>query len=151
MGSEEQQQQLSDYVRFVETVLKPKLLAAESGAAAVRTEIADYRELARHLHDRIRSGTIDRPIDSEVDLGHRRVFCAARVENPARLFVGVGLGFHVELTPEEATGAAERRVSFLEAHRLKAKESEIEEIKTHISSASMILDRLHRTETVDDR
>ena len=137
------EEQLSNYVHFVEKVLKPKLLNAESEANIVRAEISNYEELETQTKDRIAAGNTGDPIESMVDLGHKTIFCNAVVNNPKRMFVKLGMGFHVELTPEEASKFAKKRISFLKANKLKEKESEINEIKGHIQSASMILDQLH--------
>ena len=143
MSSEDLQLQLSNYVHFVGNVLKPKLLNAESEASIVRAEIINFEELATHMKDRITSGKTGESTESMVDLGHKTIFCNAMVNNPNKIFVKVGIGFHVELTPEEASIFAKKRISFLKANKLKEKESEVKEIKGHIQSASIILDQLH--------
>mmetsp|Transcript_9219 Transcript_9219/g.22901 ORF Transcript_9219/g.22901 Transcript_9219/m.22901 type:complete len:150 (-) Transcript_9219:189-638(-) len=143
MSSEELEEQLSNYVHFVEKNLKPKLLNAESEANIIRAEISNYEELATSMNERIKAGTTDESIEAIVDLGYRTIFCNAKVKDPQKLFVKVGMGFHVELTPDEAARYSRKRVSFLKANKLKQKESEITEVKGHIQSASMILDQLH--------
>jgi prefoldin alpha subunit len=143
MDSEHLQEQVSNYEHFVKKVLQPKLSVAESEANTVRAEITNYGELATSMKDRIASGETGESIKSMVDLGHRTVFCNAVVNNPKKIFVKVGLGFHVELTPEEASKFAKKRISFLNTYKLEEKESEIKDIKGHIQSASIILDQLH--------
>ena len=138
MSSEDLEEQLSTYVHFVEQKLKPKLLNAESKANIVRAEISNYNELANSTEDENGDS-----LESTVDLGHRIIFCNAKVKDPKKIFVKLGMGFHVELTPEEASKFSKKRISFLKANRLKEKESEIKEIKGHIQSASMILDQLY--------
>ena len=143
MSSKDSQDQITHYVTFVEKNLKPKLLDAESAASVVRAEITDYEELTRRLKERTTSDTTDEPIESMVDMGYKTFFCNAVVKEPSRIFVKVGLGFHVEMTPEEASEFAKKRISYLRKNRLAERESEIKEIKGHIHSASMILDQLH--------
>ena len=143
MSSEDLQEQLSYYIRFVEKVLKPKLLNAESAANVVRAEITNYEELAARMKGRTTAGKDEEPIEHMVDIGHKTVFCNAVVKEPNKIFVKVGIGFHVELTPEEASKFAKKRISFLRANKLEEKETEIKEIKAHIQSASIILDQLH--------
>lgn len=143
MASEDLEEQLSTYVHFVEKNLKPKLLNAESEANVVRTEISNYEELASQMKERSEAGTSGEPIESMVDLGHRTIFCNAKVKNPEKIFVKLGMGFHVELTPDEASKFSKKRISYLKANKLKEKEAKIQEIKGHIQSASMILDQLH--------
>ena len=142
MSSEDSiQEQVTYYIRFVEKILKPKLLNAESAANIVRAEITNYEELVTRMKD-----TTDKnePIESLVDIGHKTIFCNAVVKEPSKIFVKVGMGFHVELSPEEATEFSNKRVAFLRANKLSEKESEIKDIKGHIQSASIILDQLHK-------
>ena len=143
MSSQQPEEQLSNYVHFVEKNLKPKLLNAELEANIIRAEISNYEELATTTNDRIAAGTTGESIETMVDLGHRTIFCNAKVKDPKKMFVKVGMGFHVELTPEEASKFSKKRISFLKANKLKQKDSEIKEIKEHIQSASMILDQLY--------
>ncbi|VEU45321.1 unnamed protein product [Pseudo-nitzschia multistriata] len=143
MGSDDLQDQLSHYAKFVETVLKPKLSSAESEAGVVRAEIAEYRELKAKADERTKKGLAGEPLEALVDLGHGALFCNAVVRDPDRMFVKVGLGFHAEMTLAEASEFASKRISYLRANRLEKRESEIKEIQGHIQSASMILDQLH--------
>lgn len=144
MGSrDDTQQQISKYVHFVKNVLKPKLSNVESEASIVRAEITNYEELTKHIKDRISAGKTLESIKSIVDLGNKTIFCRATVEDPSKLMVKVGMGFYVELTPEDASKFAKKRISFLKSNKLKEKESEMIEIKRHIQSASNILDQLH--------
>jgi len=92
MDSEDLQEQLSSYVHFVEKVLKPKLLNAESGADIIRTEIASYKEFVERLKDRTVPKNGDK---SMVDLGHRTVFCDAVVNDAETIFMKAGMGFYV--------------------------------------------------------
>mmetsp|Transcript_5010 Transcript_5010/g.11145 ORF Transcript_5010/g.11145 Transcript_5010/m.11145 type:complete len:148 (+) Transcript_5010:115-558(+) len=143
MSSKDSRDQITHYITFVEKILKPKLLNAESAASVVRAEITDYEELTRRLKERTAAGKTDEPIESMVDIGYRTLFCNAVVKEPSRIFVKIGLGFHLEMIPEEASKFAKKRISYLRKYRLAEKESEIKEIKGHIHSASMILDQLH--------
>ena len=145
MSSDDLQDQLSHYIRFIEKVLRPKLLNAESEAGVVRAEIANYEDLAKQMNERAATplGKEEEPMESMVDLGHETLFCNAVVREPNKIFVRVGMGFHVELTPGEASDFSKKRISFLRSTKLSEKESEIKEIKGHIHSASMILDQLH--------
>mmetsp|Transcript_58326 Transcript_58326/g.65227 ORF Transcript_58326/g.65227 Transcript_58326/m.65227 type:complete len:138 (-) Transcript_58326:96-509(-) len=129
------QEQLSYYLRFVETVLKPRLETAESAANIIREEIANYEELRNNKE----------PIDESimVDIGHKTIFCNAKVREPNRIFLHVGMGFHVEFTHSEACEFGKKRISFLRATKLKEKEIEIEEIKEHIQSTTIVLDQLY--------
>eukprot|EP00536_Pseudo-nitzschia_multiseries_P007633 jgi/Psemu1/196045/e_gw1.181.42.1 len=143
MGSEDLQDQLTHYVSFLEENLKPRLLNAESAASIVRAEITDYEELTRRLDERTATGKPEEPLEYMMDIGHKTLFCNAVVKKPSKIFVKVGLGFHVEMKLDEASKFAKQRISYLRKHRLAEKQAVIKEIKGHIQSASMILDQLY--------
>jgi prefoldin alpha subunit len=141
------QDQLSYYLRFVETILKPKLEKAEIAANIVREEITNYEELVTLMKATKTTAINDDESESNsnimVDIGHKTIYCNATVKDLNKIFVHVGMGFHVELTTTEASEFATKRIIFLRATPLKEKEVEIIEIKDHIQSATIILDQLY--------
>jgi prefoldin alpha subunit len=146
------QDQLSYYLRFVETILKPKLEKAEIAANIVREEITNYEELVTRMKaTKTTPSTTAIAINDDesesnnimVDIGHKTIYCNATVKDLNKIFVHVGMGFHVELTTTEASEFATKRIIFLRATPLKEKEVEIIEIKDHIQSATIILDQLY--------
>ena len=148
------QDQLSYYLRFVETILKPKLEKAEIAANIVREEITNYEELVTRMKatKTTPSTTATKKDDVSgtnnnnnimVDIGHNAIYCNATVKDLNKIFVHVGMGFHVELNTTEASEFATKRIVFLRATPLKEKEVEIIEIKDHIQSATIILDQLY--------
>jgi len=153
------QDQLSYYLRFVDTILKPKLEKAEIAANTVREEITNYEELVTRMKATTKttpSSTTTTAISDDesesesvsnnnimVDIGHKAIYCNATVKDLNKIFVHVGMGFHVELTTTEASEFATKRIVFLRATPLKEKEVEIIEIKDHIQSATIILDQLY--------
>jgi prefoldin subunit 5 len=159
-SSDEIQNQLSEYARFVEEVLKPQLEEAKSLANEVRTEIADYEDLGQRLESLMMpaskpssgDGTNEiqkqqqhlkqKGMTSMVDLGYKTVFCNAVVRDTTMIFVNVGMGFHVQMPIEDARDFASKRISFLRTSKLKARESKEAEIMDHIQSASIILNQL---------
>eukprot|EP00043_Microstomoeca_roanoka_P015072 m.150244 g.150244 ORF g.150244 m.150244 type:complete len:124 (-) comp16168_c1_seq2:1772-2143(-) len=52
-------------------------------------------------------------LHTKVDLGHG-FFCQAKVPDAEHLFVSIGYGFHLELTPTEAIDFAKKRIKLLE-------------------------------------
>ncbi|KIY94789.1 hypothetical protein MNEG_13172 [Monoraphidium neglectum] len=123
LSAQELQSKVLDYESFVEDVLKKKLAAIGRRRAALEAEREELAELRRGVLAlqavRGRLGTRAgregrRELKSLVDLGSG-VFCQARVPDASRLFVAVGLGFHVECTLEEAAQLAERRREALQA------------------------------------
>jgi prefoldin alpha subunit len=147
------QDQLSYYLRFVETILKPKLEKAEIAANIVREEITNYEELVTRMKATQTTSTTTKATTSVkdesdsnnimVDIGHKTIYCNATVKDLNKIFVHVGMGFHVELNPTEASEFATKRIIFLRASSLQEKEVEITEIKDHIQSATIILDQLY--------
>ena len=149
MNSEDPQEHVSYYIHFVENVLKPRLEKAQAAANTVQAEITAFEELMTrikgiemdsHYND---DGGRDKEaiIETMVDLG-KQVFCNAVPREPKKIFVSVGMGFHVELSITEASNFAKKRISFLRANKLSEREREIKEIKDHIQSATIILTQL---------
>jgi prefoldin subunit 5 len=52
------------------------------------------------------------------------------------------MGFHVEMTFNEALDFVEKRIRFLRNNKLAEKEKKIDEISEHISSATSLLQQL---------
>jgi len=100
------------YEAFLNDHLKPDLKALQEARDRVYSEIADFEALkksilvARELEE-------GQPLKAKVDLGCN-FYAQARVDDPRRIFVEVGLGFFVELTLEEALKFADKRVKRLE-------------------------------------
>jgi prefoldin subunit 5 len=169
---DEIRRQLSEYSKFVENVLKPQLAAAVAAANLVRGEVAEYEALgvrldlllrpvgAPKLHSCVdddddgsskekqhqqqqRQQQHPKPVvESMVDLGYGAVFCRAVVRDPTKIFVHVGMGFHVEMTMEGAREFVSQRTSFLKGSKLKEKEAKEKAVRDHLSTASIILNQL---------
>lgn len=131
---------LQEYSNFVESVLKPKLSSCGDSEKGTRLELQEYDELRMQLLDRQSNPTMDFPL---VDLGHNTVYCKATADDLSRLFVHVGMGFHVELTVSEALEYLAKRTSLLE-RVLKEKISEKSRVEEHIRAAESIVDQLSR-------
>jgi hypothetical protein len=77
------QDQLSYYLRFVETILKPKLEKAEIAANIVREEITNYEELVTRMKATQTTSTTTKATTSVkdesdsnnimVDIGHKTI------------------------------------------------------------------------------
>eukprot|EP00529_Nitzschia_sp_RCC80_P034013 CAMPEP_0113472292 /NCGR_PEP_ID=MMETSP0014_2-20120614/17438_1 /TAXON_ID=2857 /ORGANISM="Nitzschia sp." /LENGTH=206 /DNA_ID=CAMNT_0000364993 /DNA_START=20 /DNA_END=640 /DNA_ORIENTATION=- /assembly_acc=CAM_ASM_000159 len=166
---EEQQQlqlpqQLQQYATFVDRTLKPELQVVEKAAQEVQNEIDDYKELAEKIqHDLMMINKTDTDTDTDaetttatmttmvIDLGYGKVRCRARPiqtndkHGTKKIFVDVGLGFHVEFSTGEAIEFCKRRVEFLSTHKLKRHQQRMIEIKDHILSATNILNELNNS------
>jgi len=144
MNSENLPQQLQSYAGFVDQVLKPQLLAAEAEANAIQAEIDDYQDLGNRLQSLLAKEDPSEPIETMVDLGFKTVFCNATVQESNKIFVHVGMGFHVEMTKNEASRFVKKRIQFLKTHKMDEKTKKINEIRDHMQSATIILNELQR-------
>ena len=143
-------QQLQEYANLVDQVLKPQLLEAESAATEIHQEISDYEDLKKRLEERQHQLEEDPSSETKdtvmVDLGYSTIFCNAKItttENPS-LFVHVGMGFHVSMTPKEATEFCQKRIHYLQRVKLKPRQEKMVEIQSHIQSATMLLLQLQQ-------
>jgi prefoldin alpha subunit len=142
MSKEEIHQKMSEYSTFIDKVLRPELDEAKAASHKVKTEIQEYKELRERL-DALKKETPNE-LESIVDLGYKSVFCRAVAKDPRKVFVHVGMGFHVEFNISEAIAFTRKRMSFLEDDFLSDKEKKVNEVKDHIASAGVILDKLER-------
>jgi len=134
-------EKIEEYSRFVSEKLHPELRSAETARNEVRAEIHEYKELGEKLKDFQKENKHD--LETMVDLGHQTVYCNA-VANLDKIYVHVGMGFHVEMSIAEAIRFIGKRVSFLEKDVLKGKDLRVREITNHIMGASAILDDLNQ-------
>jgi hypothetical protein len=147
------QQQLYEYGRFIQDVLQPQLVVTKSLADDVRSEIANYEDLGQRLDRLIQQQQHQQqeheqpppspPLTSTmVDLGYEAIFCPAVIHDTNKVFVNVGMGFHVEMTIDTAKEFVMKRISFLKGNKLLSKERKEVEIMDHIQSATIILNQL---------
>mmetsp|Transcript_51535 Transcript_51535/g.129299 ORF Transcript_51535/g.129299 Transcript_51535/m.129299 type:complete len:136 (-) Transcript_51535:1104-1511(-) len=101
---------IAEFERFIEERLKPDLVAVEEKRAGVAGQIDDYSELARNISLLDETGKTS--FRTLVDLGCQ-FYANARVPDASRVFVNVGLGFHVELTHEEALNFCSKKIESL--------------------------------------
>lgn len=141
MMTEDISEKMEEYSHFVTQKLRPELDRAELSRNESRAEMNEYRELLQRLTE-IQSKSLQE-METMVDLGHQLIYCNA-VANLETIFVHTGMGFHVELTIQEAIPFVKKRISFLEKDVLKRKEARVREITQHIVAASAILDELTR-------
>lgn len=97
-----------------------------------RSELAKKKEGFESLQEnleKIQKTNLSKFV-SRVDLGSG-VSMEAEVEDPSRLFVDVGLGFHVECNLDEAKSIAQSREIFYQ-ELLDVCEMEIGNVKAHI-------------------
>lgn len=60
------------------------------------------------------------------------------------LFVHVGMGFHVSMSIPDAIDFCSKRIQYLESNKLKPRPEQIEEVTSHVQSATMLLLQLQQ-------
>ena len=108
------------------------LARATAARDATQAELSTYESLAADVAALEAEGAAE--LRTLVELG-AGVRCAARVPDSRRLFVHVGLGFHPELTRQEALAAAAARASHLRA-RLAEQHAAVARIAAHLVLAT---------------
>jgi len=132
---------VEEYSNFVTSRLRPELDRAEQSRKETKDEISGYKDLEGRLRYFTENNVTE--YESIVDLGYRSISCNA-IGSATKIHVHVGMGFHVEMTMEEAIKFVKKRVNFLENDVLKRKERKVRETTEHIVVASSILDELKR-------
>jgi prefoldin subunit 5 len=133
-------EKMAEYSKFLRNVLRPDYQRASREEAKTREEISEYKDLLHRL-SALEDGMAKHDM---VDLGFEKVFCKAAVDNSSNVFVNVGMGFHVELTSNEARIAVEKRIRFLHDDLLKKQSEKSTIILSHIRSSETLLDQLGR-------
>lgn len=134
---EETQAKVEEYTKFLDTVLKPEILEAKRLLEDTLNEISEYEQLRVTLEK-------DLPPTTTVDLGFQAVQCEAKIiENP-KIFVHVGLGFHVEMTISEALKFVQQRITFLQVNPLEVRQKKYNQVQDHVQSSMNILTELER-------
>lgn len=141
MSAEDITEKIEEYAKFVSKKLRPELSLAESSRDETRKEMKEYQELSDKLKAFQKEGTSE--LKTMVDLGHGAIHCNA-IGNLDKIYLHVGMGFHVEMTIPEAIGFIDKRLDFLQKSVLKGKEAKVKEITDHIMEAATILDELNR-------
>jgi prefoldin alpha subunit len=137
MDAFEIRNKMSDYSDFVEKVLRPELKHAMALRQNVKREIQEYRELQQRLKQQQQDDDEQKQVGSSVDLGFKTLYCRAVATDLSKLFVHVGMGFHVELSVDEAIQFVAKRISLLEKNNLAAKEQNLKEVSNHLESAEV--------------
>lgn len=147
------QEKIQEYTKFYEGKLLPELKFAQNAERETIREISDYQDLkvrllqstAEEEEDGKLTAAAGLPKEFErVDLAGGRVFCRALVEDTSKLYVNVGMGFHVELTVDEALSFVDRRVRMLESSVLPRRSATSRRVKDHAQSTERILQELDR-------
>lgn len=104
-------QKILHYEEFLNERLRCDLMKVLSQRDEVCGEIAEYNQLKTTVELLIAQGTA-KPIKTMVDLGCN-FYAHAKVEVSSRIFVSIGLGFHLEMNLEEAIDFIDSKVDRL--------------------------------------
>lgn len=100
------------YEHFLNERLRTDLRAVLEHRDAVYSDMAEYLQLRNVLEKTQKLGLTQSGLKTIVDLG-ANFYAQARVMDPSRVFVAVGLGFFVEFTIDEALGFIDKKVALL--------------------------------------
>ncbi|KAL3808678.1 hypothetical protein ACHAXA_009231 [Cyclostephanos tholiformis] len=77
-----------------------------------------------------------------IDVCHGAIYCDVVIPNPRIMYVNVGFGFHVEMTPVEALSFVDRRVEYLDSCVLRHRVEVARAIARDVRDALELLDEL---------
>jgi prefoldin subunit 5 len=104
---------IKEYAAFIDNTLHPELERRVLAREKIEEEIEEYRDLAAKLQAVEERTSTSQPLQALVDLGHKTIFCQAETSVPLKLYVHVGMGFHVEMTTAEAISFCHARIDYL--------------------------------------
>mmetsp|Transcript_43604 Transcript_43604/g.112914 ORF Transcript_43604/g.112914 Transcript_43604/m.112914 type:complete len:162 (-) Transcript_43604:139-624(-) len=94
------------YEEFLDSRLRRELAALEERRQQAKCDLQEYVDLGRNVDTLREAG--GEGISTLVDLGtDAQVFCQAEVPDVSRVYISIGLGFHLECTLDEASGPIE--------------------------------------------
>ena len=135
MDAQEIEDKIAAYAEFVDTRLRPDLAAVQERTKEIRDQLEDYRTIRTQLEQG------EWAVERSVDLGHGRVFGKAKPD-ASTIFLHLGMGFHIELTPSEAIVAIDRRMQYLQENRLDDQLRQQARIEEHLQSYAQNLAQL---------
>jgi prefoldin alpha subunit len=136
---EELREKLNEYINFIDHTLHPQLKVAISQREETESEMREYQELQHNL-ELFKDGKMKDV--TMVDLGHKLMYCQAKITDCKHVFVSIGMGFHAELTIDEALVYIKRRMNFLNREKLSKRVDKARDIAAHMEKSLEILDSL---------
>lgn len=112
MSADVLQDKITKYEHFLNERLRTDLRVVLDHRDAVYSDMAEYLQLRNVLEKTEKLGLNQSGLKTMVDLG-ANFYAQARVPDPSRVFVAVGLGFFVEFTVQEALGFIDKKVAML--------------------------------------
>lgn len=131
---------IDEYSSFISTTLRPQLEAAVKAREEVELDIKEYEALQAKLAN-IEEKKGQSVKDTMVDLGHELIYCKAAIDDPSRIYVHAGMGFHIEMTIDEARTFVGKRIGLLK-QSLELKTHKATTIAVHIEETILVLQQL---------
>ena len=165
------EKKVDEYRTFLDGTLRPEREAAKQAYATVVEERKEYQDLITRLRPYQETTLSSQEQQQQhddavvtVDLGWNKAYCEAHIVKTAtnsvaattssssqststtdtgeiKVFVDVGMGFHVELTVTEAIAFCNRRVQFLQLKE-QSRQAKRRKLEEHVATAEDILDHL---------
>ena len=152
---------IDEYSSFISATLRPQLEAAVKAREEVERDIKEYEALQAKLanmtstakstrekiSDNICSSGDDAgegkkdQTETVVDLGAEVIYCKSVIDDPSKIYVHTGMGFHVEMTIDEATAFIGKRIRLLR-QSLELKTQKATTIAVHIEETILVLQQL---------
>eukprot|EP00563_Minutocellus_polymorphus_P002543 CAMPEP_0181040372 /NCGR_PEP_ID=MMETSP1070-20121207/11012_1 /TAXON_ID=265543 /ORGANISM="Minutocellus polymorphus, Strain NH13" /LENGTH=170 /DNA_ID=CAMNT_0023118375 /DNA_START=102 /DNA_END=614 /DNA_ORIENTATION=+ len=152
---------IDEYSSFISSTLRPQLEVAVTAREEVEREIKEYEALQAKLANMTSTtkstrgkipdndscddndGDEEKKEQSEtvVDLGNEVIYCKAVIDDPSKIYVHTGMGFHVEMKIDEATTFVGKRIKLLR-QSLELKTHKATTIAVHIEETILVLQQL---------
>ena len=133
---------IDEYSSFISSTLRPQLEAAVKAREEVELDIKEYEALQAKLANiDVEEKKGQSVKDTVVDLGHELIYCKAAIDDPSRIYVHAGMGFHVEMTIDEARTFVGKRIALLK-QSLELKTHKATTIAVHIEETILVLQQL---------
>eukprot|EP00761_Pharyngomonas_kirbyi_P002640 gb/GECH01002644.1/.p1 GENE.gb/GECH01002644.1/~~gb/GECH01002644.1/.p1 ORF type:complete len:142 (+),score=48.98 gb/GECH01002644.1/:1-426(+) len=132
----QQEQLISSYQNYLESTLKNELETLVEKRENVYETLSKYLQL-RNSIEMIQDQKLEE-MKTMVNIGSD-IFAQAKVPNTSRIYLKIGLGFHVDMTLNEALDFINKKEEYLN-QEAKNLDTKINETKSEIKSVYMIID-----------
>ena len=156
IGLDPPSQKVDEYAQFLDQVLRPELKLAKSKVEEIELELSEYQQLGAVLQEKGTEQKKQQKQQSQeqhssskqtVDLGFQTVYSQAEIDDDCpHVYVNIGLGFHVQMTVQEATAFVEQRMDFLRTQVLPHRKKQLNQVEAHVQSSIHILEELEKVQ-----
>ncbi|KAL3936826.1 MAG: hypothetical protein SGBAC_007939 [Bacillariaceae sp.] len=143
-------EKMAEYSKFIEEILKPEWEDAKYQLDLVRTQLQEYRQLQQTLllQQQQKDALLkddEKMLEDNVDLGLKTLYCRAVAPASSlleKIFVHVGMNYHVEFRIDEALEFLRKKIQHLQDHPLAMKQAKFDKVDHHLQSAEAIFRQL---------